>query len=128
MDLTQILTVVLLFSAAVLCIALIFYLGKITKSVQSLQADIKDLSENIKPVVQSTLELSENLIKISDEVKSQLNVSKSIVSDFRDRADDILSIETKIRGGIEDAIKPLIQNLSAVGKGLETFWRNYKNK
>jgi uncharacterized protein YoxC len=128
MDLTQILTVVLLFSAAALCIALIFYLGKITKSVQSLQADIKDLSENIKPVVQSTLELSENLIKISDEVKSQLNVSKSIVSDFRDRADDILSIETKIRGGIEDAIKPLIQNLSAVGKGLETFWRNYKNK
>lgn len=128
MDLTQILTVVLLFSAAALCIALIFYLGKITKSVQSLQADIKDMSENIKPVVQSTLELSENLIKISDEVKSQLNISKSIVSDFRDRADDILSIETKIRGGIEDAIKPLIQNLSAVGKGFETFWRNYKNK
>jgi len=128
MDLTQILTAVLLFSAAALCIALIFYLGKITKSVQSLQADIKDLSDNIKPLVQSTIELSDNIKQICDELKSQLKVSKSIVSDFRDRADDILSIETKIRGGIEDAIKPLIQNFSAVGKGFETFWRNYKNK
>jgi uncharacterized protein YoxC len=128
MDLTQILTVVLLFSAAALCIALIFYLGKITKSVQSLQTDIKDMSDNIKPLVQSTLELSENLKQISNEVKTQVNVSKSIVSDFRERADDILSIETKIRGGIEDAIMPLIQNFSAVGKGVETFWRNYKNK
>ena len=128
MDLTQILTVVLLFSAAALCIALIFYLGKITKSVQSLQTNIKALSDNIKPLVQSTLELSENLMQISNEVKTQLNVSKSIVSDFRERADDILSIETKIRGGIEDAIMPLIQNFSAVGKGFETFWRSYKNK
>lgn len=128
MDLTQILTVVLLFSAAALCIALIYYLGKITKSVQSLQADIKDLSDNIKPLVQSTLELSENLMQISNEVKTQLDVSKSIVSDFRERADDILNIETKIRGGIEDAIMPLIQNFSAVGKGFETFWRSYKNK
>lgn len=124
----QILTVILVVAAASLCIALIYYLGKIVKSVQSVQKNLQEISANLTPLIQSTRELSDNLNKITVEVKDQLNISKSIISDFRDRADKILNIENKIRSGVEDAVMPFIQNIAAIGKGIETFWRNFKNR
>ena len=128
MDIVQILTIVLIVSAAALCIALIFYLNKIVKSVQSVSNDIHELSANLKPLIQSTLELSDNLNKITFDAKDQLKISRSIISDFRERADKILSIENKIRSGVEDAVMPFVKNLHAIGIGVESFWRNFKNK
>ena len=128
MDIVQILTIVLIVSASALCIALIFYLNKIVKSVQSVNNDIHELSANLKPLIQSTLELSDNLNKITSDAKDQLKISRSIISDFRERADKILSIENKIRSGVEDAVMPFVKNLHAIGIGVESFWRNFKNK
>ena len=128
MDIVQILTVVLIVSASVLCIALIYYLNKIVKSVQSFNKDLSELSANLKPLITSTTELSENLNKFTFEAKDQLRVSRSILNDFRDRADKLLSIEYKIRSGVEDTVMPFVKNLHAVGRGVESFWRNFKNK
>ena len=128
MDIVQILTIVLIVSASALCIALIFYLNKIVKSVQSVNNDIHELSANLKPLIQSTLELSDNLNKITSDAKDQLKISRSIISDFRERADKILSIENKIRSGVEDAVMPFVKNLHAIGIGFESFWRNFNNK
>ena len=128
MDIVQILTIVLIVSASALCIALIYYLNKIVKSVQSINQDMNELSANLKPLIHSTTELSENLNKFTFEAKDQLRISRSILSDFRDRADKLLNIEDKIRSGVEDAVMPFVKNLRAVGKGVESFWRNFKNK
>ena len=128
MDIIQILTIVLIVSASTLCIALIYYLNKIVKSVQSINKDMNELSANLKPLIQSATELSDHIYKITSEAKDQLRISRSILSDFRERADKLLSIENKIRSGVEDAVMPLFKNLNAVGKGVETFWRNFKNK
>jgi uncharacterized protein YoxC len=128
MDIIQILTLVLIVSASALCIALIYYLNKIVKSVQSINRDINELSANLKPLINSTTELSDKMNVITSEAKDQLKISRSILSDFRERADKILSIENKIRSGVEDTVMPFVKNLSAVGKGVESFWRNFKNK
>ena len=124
----QILTIVLIVSASALCIALILYFSKLVKSVQSVNSNIQELSASLKPLIQSTLELSDNLSKIIADAKDHLEISKSIISDFRERADKILSIENKLRSGIEDAVMPFVNNLHAIGKGVESFWRNFKNK
>ena len=128
MDTVQILTIVLIVCASALCIALIYYSSKIVKSVQSINKDLNELSSNLKPLIRSTTDLSDNLNKITSEAKDQLRISRSILSDFRERADELLSIEDKIRSGVEDAVMPLFKNLNAVGKGIESFWRNFKNK
>jgi hypothetical protein len=44
MNITEILTVILIASASALCIALIYYLNQIVKSVQSINNNIKELS------------------------------------------------------------------------------------
>ena len=128
MTLTEILTIILIASASALCIALIYYLNRVVKSVHSINDNIKELTSEIKPLLKSTLELSEKLNQITGETKSQLQISRSIISDIRERADKVLDMESKIRTGIEDAVMPFVQNLHALGKGFETFWRNFKNK
>lgn len=128
MDTIQIFTIVLLVSASALCIALIFYVNKIVKSVQAINKNLNELSTNLKPLLDSTTELSDNLNKFTTEAKNQLGISRSILNDFRDRADKLLSVEDKIRSGVEDAVLPLFKNLRAVGVGVESFWRNFKNK
>lgn len=128
MDIIQILTAFLLLSAAMLCIALIFYFKKIVGSMLELEKEIKDLNSTLKPLISSTIELTKNLNEVSDTAKKQLQVSKSILEDVRYRVDKVLEFEEKVRDGIDYAVTPLIQNLSAIGKGIETFWRKFKDR
>ena len=128
MNVTEILTIILLISASALCIALIYFFYQIVKSARSISLNIEEFSFKLNPLIQSTLELSEKLNHITYEVESQLQISKSIFSDIRVQADKILNIETKIRNGIEDAVIPFGKNIHAVGKGIDAFWRRFRNK
>ena len=94
--------------------------------MHSISLDIEELSFKLNPLIQSTLELSEKLTHITDEAESQLQISKSIVSDIRDRTDKILNIETKIRSGIEDAVIPLLTNFQALRNGIGFLLENLK--
>ena len=128
MDTIEILTIILLISASALCIALIYYIYQIVKSVNSISSDIRGLSFKLSPILQSTFVLSEKLAHVTDVAESQLQISKSIVSDIRDRADKILNIESKIRGRIEDAVVPLLTNFQALRNGISSFWKTLKGK
>lgn len=126
MDTIEILTVILIISSSLLCYALIYFVFQLAKSLRSIEVDVKSVSFKLAPLIQSTLLLSEKLIHITEEAESQLLITKSIVNDVRDRADRILSVETKIRDGIEDAVMPVFNKINAVGKGIQSFWENYK--
>jgi uncharacterized protein YoxC len=128
MNTIEILTVILLISASALCIALIYYVQQIVKSVHSVSTDIHGLSYKLNPLIESTFVLSGKLAHITDEAESQLQISKSIVSDIRDRANIILNIETKIRNRVEDTVMPIVKNINAVGIGVGAFWRKFRNK
>lgn len=128
MNTIEILTVILLISATALCVALIYYIRQIVNSMHSISSDIKGLSVKLSPLLKSTFELSEKLAHVSDEAESQLKISKSIVSDIRDRADKILNIESRIRGGIEDTAIPLLRNFRALRKGFGSFWRILRSR
>lgn len=128
MELTEILTVILLISASVLCIALIYFLYRIVKSVHSIRLDFESLTVKLNPLIKSMLISSEKLIHISNEVDSQLQTTRSMVSSIREHVDKILNVETRIRTGIENAVMPIIKNVNAVGIGVGTFWKSYKHK
>ncbi len=126
MELTEILTVILLISASVLCIALIYFVYRIVKSVHSIRIDLESFSTKLNPLIESMLISSEKIIHISNEVDSQLQMSRSMISSVREHADKILNVETRIRSGIENAVMPIIKKVNAVGIGVSSFWKSYK--
>lgn len=127
MNSIEILTLILLISALILCYALIYSVYQFIKSVQSIEADIHNMSVKLGPLVHSAIVLSDKLTQLTSEAEDQLQISKSILSDIREYADKILSVETIIRNGIEDAVMPVFKNINAVGKGIKSFWKKYKN-
>ena len=127
MELTEILTVILLISASVLCIALIYFVYRIVKSVHSIRIDLESFSTKLNPLIESMLISSEKIIYISNEVDSQLQMSRSMISSVREHVDKILNVETRIRSGIENAVMPIIKKVNAVGIGVSSFWKSYKH-
>lgn len=128
MELIEILTVILLISASVLCIALIFFVYQIVKSVNSFSLNIKALTFKLNPLIESVIELSEKINHINNEVKSQLQIVRSTTSDVKERVDKILNVESKIRNGIKNTATPILKNINAVSVGVRSFLKSYKLK
>ena len=126
MNAASLLTNILLISASLLCLFLIFYFYRIAKSFDQIKDEIKKISANLDPLIGSMTNLSEKINEISDGVKEPVDLVRSTVNDVKDRVNSILSFESKVRQGIEDPIFRLIKALSAIVNGVEAFWKNYK--
>lgn len=121
MTLIDILTVIVLILVSALIIALIVYLGKITRSIQDLQKDISDLSERVDPLVTSLSDLTNKLTSLSDQANEQMDTTRNIVYSVRDRVNVILDFEEKLRAGIEGPVMGFINQLKAISNGVNTF-------
>ena len=128
MELVNIFYIILLASSSGLCIALIIYLYRITRSVNKIELDIKDISHQIKPLIASTNNLSEKLNFISDEAKQPIIIVKEVVEDIKDRIDVILEFEDKLRKGVEGPLTKLLNSLSGISNGINAFWDSYKRR
>ena len=128
MTLTSIFYILLLIAATGLCVALIIYLNRITRSIKELERDVRNLTAEIRPLIESTLRLSDKLNQLSEDAKEPVQTAKTIMSDVKNRVDTILELEEKIRGGFEGSVTGLIRNLSAVVNGVSTFWNAYRKK
>jgi uncharacterized protein YoxC len=120
--------IILLLCASALCIALIIYLYKITKSIKNIESEVRGLAVQAQPLLTSAGSFSEKLNNIAEEATGQVEVIKNIISDVKDHADKILELEAKVRKGIEDPVSDIIKNLSAILNGINTFWKTYKGK
>ncbi len=126
MDATTIFTILLLAAATGLCIALIFYLKRITTAFEDLRADVKSLTDEVKPLIVSTKDLSDKLGVLSEDLKEPVQTAKEIVNNIKEKVDSVLEVEEKIRGGFEGSVSGLIKNLSSVANGVSTFWKTFR--
>ena len=127
MTLIDILTVIVLILVSVLIMALIVYLGKITRSIQNMQKDISELSDRLEPLVISLADFTEKLSVVSDQVRNQLNTTKDVIFNVKSHIDKILEFEEKVREGIDGPISGILNQIKAISNGVNTFL-NYLKK
>ena len=128
MELVNIFYIILLVSASGLCIALIFYLYRIIHSVKKIESDIKDFTDQIKPLIAYTTNLSEKLNFISDEAKQSINIAKEVIEDIKDRINVILEFEEKLSKGVGAPLTKLLNTFSGISKGINAFGNSYKRR
>ncbi|NWF91009.1 MAG: hypothetical protein HXY50_16305 [Ignavibacteriaceae bacterium] len=126
MNVVTVLNVILLISASALCIALIYYLYKITKSFEEIKNHVNELASDMKPLISSTTELSERLSMITSEASGQIQMTRDMVNSVKLRVDKILGFEEKVRRGIEEPVLSLVRNVSAIVNGVNAFWNSYR--
>lgn len=128
MDTASVFLILLLISASALCIALIVYISRITKSINKIEKKISDLAADLNPLINSARDLSDKLSSLTDEINSQIHISKEVVNNVKDSVDKIITFEENIRRGLEEPIMGLLKNLSAIFNGVSSFWSTYKNQ
>jgi uncharacterized protein YoxC len=121
MTVIDVLTVIVLILVSAFIVALIIYLGKITRSIQELQKDISDLTDKVEPLVSSLTDLTTKLSDLSDQADSQLATTEKIIFSVRDRVNTVLGLEEKIRAGFEGPAMGFINQLKAISNGVNTF-------
>ncbi|MCH8169903.1 MAG: hypothetical protein IIB07_02065 [Bacteroidetes bacterium] len=119
---------ILLISASLLCLFLIFYIYRITKSFNQIKDEVKKISSKLDPFIESMTELSNRINEISDSVKEPVELVRTTVNDVKNRVDAILNFEAKLRKGVEEPVFRLIRALTAIVNGIEAFWKNYNKK
>lgn len=120
--------IILLLAATALCIFLIFYLNRITKSVFEIQKEMHAITEQLSPLLISFTDLSEKISGLASDVEKQVESGKVLFNEVKHRVERLLNLEEKIRGGFEGPVLDLINNLSAISKGISAFWRSYSKK
>ena len=128
MNLLDILLVILIISASSLCIALIYYIWKISISIKAIQDELSKISTDLEPLIESTTQLANNLSNISDNARGQLDTSRNIVTSIKDTVDKILEFEEYVRKGIEGPVRTFIREITAINNGIITFLEKFRNK
>jgi len=122
----EIFQVLLLASASALCIALVVYLSRITKSFEKMQADISRMADEIHPIFQSIETLTQSINNVTSYVREQIDSVSWIIESVKSRVEHVLEVEKKIREGIEGPVQNLATNLTAVKKGIAAFVQRLK--
>jgi len=120
--------IILLLSASLLCIFAIVYLNRITKTMQRIDENLKRMINQLHPLIESSNQLIDRFSNISSDIEKQINTVRRVIDEVKERISSVLSFERRVQEGIEAPISGIVNNLSAVTKGVTTFWKKYRNR
>ncbi|MCE1190265.1 MAG: hypothetical protein LWX56_14145 [Ignavibacteria bacterium] len=121
----EFLVIFLLGSASALCLALIYYVSRITKSIEAIQSNIDSISRQFNPLLESLTVLSKSVKILSEDVRAQVTKVGWIVEEMKEKIENVLSIEKRVREAFESPAQSLTSLLSFLrGKVGSLFRKN----
>ncbi len=119
---------ILILAGIALCIFLIIYLNRVTKSVQNIGDELEQIANRIDPILESFQKISDSIVSVSSLLNDQIEKSKFIIDEIKTRIEALINLEKKIKENVDTPIENLQNNLTAVKKGISAFFKYYKKK
>jgi uncharacterized protein YoxC len=119
MPVSEIFSIILMGAAALLCIALVIYLYRITESIVKIQENVSGIATQFQPVINNITELTNKINDVTEELKQPVFEAVDVVDEIKERVDIIFDIEEKIR-------TVLGANIAGIYSGVRTFFDTYK--
>ena len=102
--LSEILKIVLLFSASALCIYLVVVLVRFNTFIKILQVEIVDLSKNLKPILENLNTVTDKLRLVASKVEDQVDMVHGVFLTFRRISDNITRLEENFQMHLEEPL------------------------
>lgn len=115
--------VILLLSASVLCIYLVYTLKKLTESIKVMQNDIDKLVSSTLPVLENINEVSEKALRLVSLAEHQVNSLQTRLENLKSNFQPLFSFS---KPGAQNSVTEFITNLRAISKGIITFVKELK--
>jgi pilus assembly protein TadC len=121
--LKDIFTLLLLFSASVLCLMLVYFFLRIARSIEALERDFKKMSDQMTPLLESLNNLSRAMKSLAEEVRGQLDKTNWIIDEVKAKVEGLLYLETKIKESLEHPAQSLLSTLQTIKKGVSSLFK-----
>ena len=102
--LSEILNLVLLFSASALCIYLIVVLVRFKAFLQVLQIELIDLNKNLKPILENLNAVTDKLRLVAIKVEDQVDIIHGVFLAFRRITENITRLEEHFQQRLEEPL------------------------
>lgn len=119
----DIFVVLLLGSASVLCLALVFYTSRIVKAVESMQTDLQKITAQINPLLDSLSALSRSIKILSEDVRSQVTKVSWIIDEIKEKFEQVAAIEHKVREFTENPAQNIVNLASFLREKITSLWK-----
>ncbi len=120
--LLDILIIALIVVAIAVLIYLIFFLKKLGSNIELITQDVHELKERTEPILIQLEDTAAKANSIVEKAESHLNSLEETIENVQSRY-QAFSEGIKTDNPFADFIK----NISAVSKGINAFWKKYKD-
>ncbi len=122
MPILDILLMLLIIVGIVLCIYLIITLSKLNKTLDLVQNGLQTTNHKLDPILENLNLIVEKAVSISDETEKRVNDISNTIQSVKDTVNKF-SFRGKGDSNSKNPIQELLSNLTAVSKGVSTFWK-----
>jgi len=117
--------VLALFSAAALCVYLIYVLSRVNGVLLLFQRDFSEITRNLKPILENLNTVADRLKSITAKVDEQVILFKASLESFKALADNVVNFEVRVQERLEEPIIRVTSLIGAfVGRILSFFGRS----
>lgn len=121
----NILLMILVVAASLLCVYLIVTLNKLMIAITFLQNDVHELKEKVDPILLNVNTITSKAAKVTTEVEQLVDDIKDIGDGLRERFGGVFhSRKSDIGGPVGD----WYNRVSAFVHGVSAFWTTLRNK
>jgi len=122
----EVLRILLYISASALCVSMIYYFYRITKSVEAVQRDLQKISGQLNPLLDSLNSLSRSVKSLSDDMRDQLQKINWVVDEVKSKIEAVVQIEEKVRDVMSNPVHNIMGTLQGIKKGFTTAFNFFK--
>ena len=131
LQITQLLTnivVILLFAGILIVLfALVKYIKKLSKKVDTFSKDLSDIKPKLIETVEKVNFLADSLTTVTKNVNNNIDVLGTVVDKVKDTTESIIEFEQKIQNTIEPPVMETLNTITAVSVGVKTFLEAMKS-
>lgn len=123
----DILLIILIVAASLLCIYLIFTLIKVNRNISLFRRDVESIKNKLFPILDNLQKITDKAAKVSSSAEEKIKNFTHTINSLK----KIFSSFVSPVGGSNDPqirINTFIRNLSAVSKGISAFISRLRKK
>jgi len=122
-DIKDIFEILLLFSASFLCVMMVYYLMKITKSIDAIRKDFSSIAGQVTPLLDTLNNLSRSIKSVAEDIRQQLDKTNWIIDEVRSKVEGLLALEDKIRETFDHPAQSIMSTIQFIKNGVTGLFK-----
>ncbi len=122
MELVVIAQIIALLCLSALCVYMIVVLVRVRDVLSNVEKDVRDITNRALPVLDNMEYITARVKGITDSIDDQVVAVRDSIASVKQVAENVVEMERKVQERIEGPIIETVALVSAVFKGVRTFF------